>query len=883
MGVDQSFALACVEYSSQHGVEQLPVIIETQPGMERSKLYLAAGVIFVKPRLLVVDLLRKLVPYHLISGVVVCNAHRIVPDSALAFALKLIAFHSKSAFCKCFSENAGVLRYRGRVDSVMKNLYTTTLLLWPRFEARIAKELNAVELRVVELLPAMSRRMANIHNAISRITVKCVRELRRAHKSLDLPKPSKESALKEDWAKLIRSQLMPEWHQLSSKSRQLLQDIGTLRRIARDLTRYDCVTFNRYLESVKLEHFGQHSTWLFDPVADEIFTNAQSRVFLRDDTAEDKYRLELEPNSKWQTLIDVVAEIRKQQERGRILVMVQDEATASQVHGVLSVGAKEYLMLCWKKSAQRKMYRQRATGGRFLPSSAGKTKVRGEDKKMGGQSLDNAANTDHNANNNDDDSNDKINGNDNNKMKIDQKKLRSTSNAVPKRGGRKRPPRPILSTNTIAAHFLASNAKKSKLDDAREAPSSRTAGTDRFSVSSTYHSFPRSFGEWRHGADQDEVLIQSFDLSSDPQSLLTSVTPRVIVLYDTNLAFLRAVECYLGVSGRKNVAMYLIGYEKSAQEFQDALEVESENLAFEDLIGFKSSMVTEYDLRSVTRASFHGIEHPGGSVGGGSLGPLTTLVSAVRDSVSSRMAPDDTSNARPYIVVDTREFHGSKIPSLMWSEGFDVLPVTIEIGDYVISDDVVIERKTLWDLIGSFSSGRLYKQCQNMTQHYETAILLIEFQYPNQPFALQNTSDIPPHISISSLNSKITLLAIHFPKLHIFWSKNYAQTVLFIKRLRSKPQLLLGGPSMERIERSEVHTERHDEDTMRDLTARFFLEQLPGVKSGNIHDIVKEGQTLAHMMRTWGLKEWKRHVGAANARKILELVKRRYMDDRDNE
>lgn len=47
-----------------------------------------------------------------------------------------------------------------------------------------------------------------------------------------------------------------------------------------------------------------------------------------------------------------------------------------------------------------------------------------------------------------------------------------------------------------------------------------------------------------------------------------------------------------------------------------------------------------------------------------------------------------------------------------------------------------IERKSINDLIGSLSSGRLYQQATAMTRYYAKPMLLIEFDQ-NKPFGLQ--------------------------------------------------------------------------------------------------------------------------------------------------
>lgn len=89
----------------------------------------------------------------------------------------------------------------------------------------------------------------------------------------------------------------------------------------------------------------------------------------------------------------------------------------------------------------------------------------------------------------------------------------------------------------------------------------------------------------------------------------------------------------------------------------------------------------------------------------------------------------------PRIIVDMREFR-SDLPCLIHRRGIQVAPVTITIGDYILTPDICVERKSISDLIGSLNSGRLYTQCIQMTRFYKKAILLIEFDQ-NKPFHLQ--------------------------------------------------------------------------------------------------------------------------------------------------
>src|SRR5881398_1406517 len=63
----------------------------------------------------------------------------------------------------------------------------------------------------------------------------------------------------------------------------------------------------------------------------------------------------------------------------------------------------------------------------------------------------------------------------------------------------------------------------------------------------------------------------------------------------------------------------------------------------------------------------------------------------------------------PRVVVDVREFRSS-LPSLLHGNNIMVVPCMLTVGDYVLSPDICVERKSVRDLISSFKDGRLYNQ-----------------------------------------------------------------------------------------------------------------------------------------------------------------------------
>ena len=57
----------------------------------------------------------------------------------------------------------------------------------------------------------------------------------------------------------------------------------------------------------------------------------------------------------------------------------------------------------------------------------------------------------------------------------------------------------------------------------------------------------------------------------------------------------------------------------------------------------------------------------------------------------------------------------------------------LEVGDYILSPDMCVERKALPDLIQSLASGRLYNQAESMCKHYKIGtggIILLSVSIP---------------------------------------------------------------------------------------------------------------------------------------------------------
>ena len=77
------------------------------------------------------------------------------------------------------------------------------------------------------------------------------------------------------------------------------------------------------------------------------------------------------------------------------------------------------------------------------------------------------------------------------------------------------------------------------------------------------------------------------------------------------------------------------------------------------------------------------------------------------------------------IVIDERE-RKSGIPKLLQTIGVNVEVKTLPIGDYIVSHETVVERKSIHDFMSSVFDGRLFDQCNRLKDHFQFPIILLE-------------------------------------------------------------------------------------------------------------------------------------------------------------
>ncbi|MCK5108144.1 MAG: DEAD/DEAH box helicase [Methanosarcinales archaeon] len=138
----------------------------------------------------------------------------------------------------------------------------------------------------------------------------------------------------------------------------------------------------------------------------------------------------------------------------------------------------------------------------------------------------------------------------------------------------------------------------------------------------------------------------------------------------------------------------------------------------------------------------------------------------------------DFSGENTAVYVDHREIR-SGVSRILEEGGINVIMQTLEVGDYVPSDRVCIERKTAADFIDSLISGRrdLFRQIADLARTYERPVLIIEGD------DIYNLRQIHPN----AVRGAIASIAIDF-SVPVIMSRDEEDTAAMIMAIAKREQ-----------------------------------------------------------------------------------------------
>ncbi|CZT12013.1 probable MUS-38 protein, involved in nucleotide excision repair [Rhynchosporium agropyri] len=797
----------------------------------REKMYSQGGIFSVTSRILVVDLLTSLLNPETITGLVVLHADKIVATSLEAFILRIYRQRNKVGFLKAFSDSPEPFTTGfAPLTTMMRNLFLRNVSLWPRFQVVVGQALEGKKkAEVIELEVPMSESMRDIQNAIMECVEVSISDLKKSNSGLEMEDWNLDSALHKQFDMVVRRQLDPVWHRVSWKTKQIVNDLGVLRGMLHSLLTYDSVSFNRHLDTILAAHSPppgstrqNQSPWLFLDAAHTIFDTAKRRVYTGKAAQGATENLEslrpvLEEQPKWAVLAEVLEEIDRDlyfnptirdDSNGSILIMCSDTAQCRQL--------REYLQNMHVQPEKTGTDSDEETEHEASAAFMMRRKLRDylkwkkEFAKVSAELFKENQNT--------------LSGTTDNKSSNGGYRGKV---GPPKKGRRVRGGGNTGAGPTRAANgsILASEDKPLEVATLMsEIQPTETEAAQKEDVVADPLDDMEDF--YQLYDTQDLVVIHAYDGDMD-EHVLEEVKPQYIIMYEPDSSFVRRVEVYRSSHNDRNVRVYFLYYGGSVEEQRYLSSVRREKDAFTKLIKEKSKMSL------VMTMDAHGVEDPENAF----LRTINTRIAG-----GGRLA---ATAQPPRVVVDVREFRSS-LPSLLHGRSMVIVPCMLTVGDYILSPNICIERKSIKDLISSFKDGRLYNQAETMQMHYKSPMLLIEFDQ-NKSFTLEPFADLSGTLNsvsaanaTSDLQSKLVLLTLAFPRLRIIWSSSPYQTAEIFESLKTQE------PEPDPIAAVRIGLEggQRAEDQSFNREPQDMLRIVPGVTGKNIKNLVVEMGSL---------------------------------------
>jgi len=214
------------------------------------------------------------------------------------------------------------------------------------------------------------------------------------------------------------------------------------------------------------------------------------------------------------------------------------------------------------------------------------------------------------------------------------------------------------------------------------------------------------------------------------------------------------------------------------------------------------------------------------------------------------------------IIADHREVPSGVVENLR-ALGVEVEAQQLAIGDFVISQRVAVERKSVGDFLQSMVDGRLLSQAKLLCETFERPVLILEGK------ELHNKRDIHPN----AIRGALAALAVDF-KIPVLPSVDEEDTALLLVAMAKREQV---------EELREVALRKKLKEMSLSESQRFVVEGLPGVSAVLAKRLLEHFKTVEAIVCApeEGLRKVNR-IGKVKAKKIRELLSSAY-EPKDSE
>ncbi|MFX1502808.1 MAG: DEAD/DEAH box helicase [Promethearchaeota archaeon] len=210
------------------------------------------------------------------------------------------------------------------------------------------------------------------------------------------------------------------------------------------------------------------------------------------------------------------------------------------------------------------------------------------------------------------------------------------------------------------------------------------------------------------------------------------------------------------------------------------------------------------------------------------------------------------------IICDNRETASSVVRTLSLM-GLTLKLEQLQVGDYIISERVGIERKSAQDFNDSIIDGRLFPELNKLRENFLRPILILE----GDPFIQSN-------ISQNALYGAITAIILNLG-ITIYKTKNVEETAQFLYQLVKKEQSISKSSLKLRFDKAPLDTSR---------LLEFIIAGIPGVNALRAKSLLKELKTLQNIFQS-DIPDLTKieNIGKKIAQEIYRISRFKYKND----
>ena len=218
---------------------------------------------------------------------------------------------------------------------------------------------------------------------------------------------------------------------------------------------------------------------------------------------------------------------------------------------------------------------------------------------------------------------------------------------------------------------------------------------------------------------------------------------------------------------------------------------------------------------------------------------------------------NESKNSEVKIIVDTRELRSGVVKKL-YELGANIDSVQLQVGDFILSERVCVERKTVKDFLQSIVDGRLFSQISNLTENFEKPVIIVEGLEDMYTERMMHPN---------AIRGAIASLAIDF-RIPIIQTTGEEETALFLYTIASREQL---------DKKVKISLRGEKKPMSPKLLQEYIVTSFPGIGRGIAQNLLSHFKTIKNLVNA-EIKELKKveKIGDKKAKKIKEIVEKEY-------